>query len=52
MEKMNPQHLNAITTSLTPEEQKVLHSVVERAKQNLAEQEQIPSELTLNTNGA
>jgi len=32
------------------EEQKLLHSIVEKANANLAEQEQIPEHLSLNGN--
>jgi hypothetical protein len=38
----NPQQMNTITSSFTAEEQKLLHSIVEKAKENLAEQEQAP----------
>jgi len=51
MEKMNPQQINAVTGSLSPEEQKILQSVVEQAKRNLAEAEQLPPHLQLNANG-
>jgi hypothetical protein len=44
---VNPVQLNAITSSLSLDEQKLLHSIVETAKSNLAEQEQIPDH-TLN----
>ena len=49
MEKVNPAQVNAITSSLTPDEQKLLQSIVEQAKINLAEQEQAPA-LHLNGN--
>jgi hypothetical protein len=38
----NPQQMNTITSSLTAEEQKLLQSIVEKAKENLAELEQAP----------
>jgi hypothetical protein len=38
----NPQQMNTITSSFTAEEQKLLHSIVQKAKENLAEQEQAP----------
>ena len=49
MEKVNPVQINAITTSLSVDEQKLLQSIVQKAKENLAEQEGIP-ELSLNGN--
>jgi len=49
MEKVNAAQVNAITSSLTPDEQKLLQSIVEQAKINLAEQEQPPA-LHLNGN--
>jgi hypothetical protein len=53
MEKMNPQQINAVTSSLSADEQKILQSVVEQAKQNLAEAEaETPSHSQLNRNGA
>ena len=48
METANPAQMNAITSSLTSQEQKLLHSIVEQAKRNLAEQEEKASELNLN----
>jgi hypothetical protein len=42
MEKVNPAQINALTMSLSMEEQKLLQSIVEQAKENLVEQEQIP----------
>jgi hypothetical protein len=48
METANPAQMNAITSSLTAEEQKLLHSIVEQAKRNLAEQQENASELSLN----
>jgi len=50
MEKINPAQVNAITNSLTPDEQKLLHSIVEQAKTNLAKQEVQAPELHLNGN--
>jgi hypothetical protein len=58
MEKVVPAQINAITSSLSMEEQKLLHSIVQQAKENEkerlyasvknAEREQIPA---LNLNG-
>ena len=48
METANPAQMNAITSSLTGQEQKLLHSIVEQAKRNLAEQEEKASEQNLN----
>jgi len=47
MENVNPVQINAITASLSMEEQKLLHSIVQQAKENIAAQEGIP-ELNLN----
>lgn len=59
MEKVIPTQMNAITSSLSMEEQKLLHSIVQQAKENEKEllyasvkdagREQIP-ELNLNGN--
>jgi len=49
MEKVNPAQINALTMSLSMEEQKLLQSIVQQAKENLVEQEQIP-EASLNGN--
>ena len=48
METANPAQMNAITGSLSAEEQKLLHQIVEQAKRNLAEQQEKASELSLN----
>jgi hypothetical protein len=48
LEKVNPQQINAVTNSLTPEEQKILHSVVEQARRNIAEAEQSSTEVSAN----
>jgi len=50
LEKVNPVQLNAITSSLSIDEQNLLHSIVETAKSNLAEQDPIPEHLSLNGN--
>ena len=47
METANPAQMNAITSSFTVDEQKLLHSIVQKAKENLAEREH-SSELSLN----
>ena len=49
MEKVNPAQINAVASSLSPEEQKLLQSIVQQAKENLAVQEEIP-EPNLNGN--
>jgi hypothetical protein len=49
LEKVNPVQMNAITNSLSMDDQKLLHSIVEKAKSNLAEREEI-SDHTLNGN--
>jgi hypothetical protein len=46
METANPAQMNTITSSLTREEQKLLHSIVEQAKRNLAEEQEKASELS------
>lgn len=48
METSNPAQMNTITSSLSAEEQKLLHSIVEQAKRNLIEQQEKASELSLN----
>jgi hypothetical protein len=49
MEKVNPAQMNGITSSLSIEEQKQLHSIVQKANEIHAGLEQIP-EHSLNGN--
>jgi hypothetical protein len=52
MESKNPHGIHAVTSALSPEEQKLLQSVVQQAKQNEAVVEQTSAALSLDTNGS